>query len=224
MQAVLADAKGTYDQIVNCGDLVGYGPDPNAVVDWCREHTPDLVRGNHDKACAGLEDLEWFNDLAKESALWTRQQLTEENLAFLRQLPQGPHAVNGFQLVHGSPTDEDEYLIETWEVREIAGQLENDLYFFGHTHIQGGFWIHRNGVRYIEQVTLALEQDLRYLLNPGSVGQPRDTDPRAAYALYDSNERTVEFRRTAYDLLTTQTKILQVGLPELLAARLAVGR
>jgi diadenosine tetraphosphatase ApaH/serine/threonine PP2A family protein phosphatase len=224
LQAVLTDSKGLYERIVNCGDLVGYGPEPNRVVDWCRANTPSLVRGNHDKACAGLVDLEWFNVLAKESALWTRGQLTPQNLSFLHDLPQGPRPVDGFQLVHGSPADEDEYLVDTWDVHQIYRAILSDLYFFGHSHVQGGFWVHRNGVRELEFVTVALERDLQYLVNPGSVGQPRDGDPRAAYALYDSEDGTVEFRRAAYDIAATQAKMLKAGLPELLASRLSVGR
>ncbi len=230
LEAVLADAAGGYDEIVCCGDLVGYCADPNPVVDWVRGHVKAYVRGNHDKACCGLEGLEWFNPVAQLSALWTMRELSPENLAFLRQMPIGPAAVNGYSILHGSPADEDDYLVAVEEVKQIRHLLETELSFFGHTHLQGGFLIVRNGVIRIpktglgsrEQV-LAFEHDARYLVNPGSVGQPRDGDPRAAYILYDSAERELTYRRVAYDIAAAQRQILAAGLPPLLAERLSSG-
>lgn len=230
LRAVLADAgSDAYDQILNCGDLVGYGADPNAVTDWCRLHTPAVVRGNHDKACATLEKMEWFNPLARASALWTNSILSEENWRYLQNLPKGPKAVNGFQILHGSPIDEDEYLIEVEDVRHVAPFLDFGVSFFGHTHLQGGFMVHRNGIKKIapfdgKRKIYALEDDIAYLINPGSVGQPRDNDPRAAYAIYDVVQNIVEFRRTVYDIKAAQKKIRDAGLPDLLAARLEFGQ
>ncbi len=222
--AVLADAEGRYDAILNCGDLVGYGPDPNAVVDWCRANTPLLVRGNHDKACIGLQDLEWFNPVARQSAVWTSGILTDENREFLRAMPKGPREVDDFQILHGSPADEDEYLVTREEVESAARFLDRGLSFFGHTHVQGGFLVHRGGVRYLTTQTVILSDDVTYLINPGSVGQPRDEDPRAAYLIYTPEELVIEFFRVEYDVMTTQRKIIQAGLPELLAYRLRFGK
>jgi len=137
--------------------------------------------------------------------------------------------VEGFQILHGSPLDEDEYLIEVEDVRNVAPFLDVAVSFFGHTHLQGGFMVHRNGIRKIPQCegtreTYALEKDVAYLINPGSVGQPRYNDPRAAYAIYDSCQDVVEFRRTEYDIKGAQGKIRKAGLPDLLAARLAFGQ
>ncbi len=224
LTSVLADAKGRYDSILNCGDLVGYGPDPNAVVDWCRDNTPTLIRGNHDKACVGLQDLEWFNPVARKSAVWTSEVLTAQNREFLRELPKGPLVVDDFQLVHGSPQDEDEYVVSREEAGNAAQFIDRAVSFFGHTHVQGGFILHRNGVRYVTTQRLALDRDVAYLLNPGSVGQPRDEDPRAGYLIYTPEERFVEFFRVEYDVMRTQQKILQAGLPELLAYRLQFGK
>lgn len=227
---VLRHARGAYDTVLCCGDLVGYGADPNRVVDWARHQQVVVVRGNHDKACVGLDDLEWFNPVARSAALWTERALTPENLAYLRNLPRGPMSVESFQILHGSPLDEDEYLVSTLAASQVTAYLETPLSFFGHTHVQGGFIFRRNGVGRIEQTAaghesrvLELEEDVLYLINPGSVGQPRDGDPRAAYLLYEPQERRLEFRRVAYPVEKAQAKILKAGLPELLAARLATG-
>lgn len=230
LQAVLADAPPEYNRILCCGDVVGYGADPDPVTEWVRGHVANIVRGNHDKACAGLEDLEWFNPVARQSALWTQEIIKPDNRAYLRDLGKGPERIDGFEILHGSPLDEDEYLFSEDEVAQVAPYLDAGISFFGHTHLQGGFLCHRNGVKRLRSVepgsdhaVLELEKDADYMLNPGSVGQPRDGDPRAAYALYDSEARLVTFRRVTYDIKSTQKKIVEAGLPELLALRLAAG-
>jgi len=230
LEAVLADAESEYDRILCCGDIVGYGSDPDAVTEWVRENVAHIVRGNHDKACAGLEDLDWFNPVARMSVLWTQQAMKADNVDYLRSLPKGPERVDGFEILHGSPLDEDEYVVSEMDAAQIAPYLETSISFFGHTHLQGGFLCHRNGVKRLagvwgdsEAETLELEPDLNYLINPGSVGQPRDGDPRAAYAVYEPGPRLVTLHRTAYDIGTAQSKILEAGLPELLALRLSAG-
>jgi predicted phosphodiesterase len=231
LQAVLAEARPACDRILCCGDVVGYGADPDPVTEWVRSNVSRIVRGNHDKACAGLEDLESFNPIARESAIWTQQVIKPENMTYLRELGKGPERIDGFEIVHGSPLDEDEYLFTESEVAQVAPYLEARVSFFGHTHVQGGFLCHRNGVQRLRSVdaesdeaVLELENDVNYMVNPGSVGQPRDGDHRAAYALYDPEARLVTFRRAAYDIASAQKKILDAGLPELLAFRLAAGR
>ncbi len=230
LEAVLAHAAGRYDKILCCGDVVGYGADPNPVIEWTRANSASTVRGNHDKACAGIDDIEWFNPAAKASAMWTREILTEPNRDYLRMLPKGPMRVEDFDILHGSPVDEDEYLIETWEVAQIAEYVEPEVSFFGHTHLQGGFMVLRGRVRAIakpqaidECETMSLEPDWRYLINPGSVGQPRDGDPRAGYAVYIPEQKVVSYYRIPYHIERAQSKIRQAGLPESLATRLAFG-
>jgi diadenosine tetraphosphatase ApaH/serine/threonine PP2A family protein phosphatase len=186
------------------------------------------VRGNHDKACAGIDDLEWFNPVARVSAVWTMTTIRPENLEYLRGLQRGPLPIDGFELVHGSPLDEDEYVLSEDDVAQLAPYLEADLFFFGHTHVQGGFLCHRNGILRVSgpvqsRVEIALERDQRYLFNPGSVGQPRDGDPRAAFATYDGDERLVTLGRVSYDVSGAQKKILSAGLPDILALRLQTG-
>jgi predicted phosphodiesterase len=231
LQAVLARVRPSFDRILCCGDVVGYGADPDPVTEWVRSNVSGIVRGNHDKACAGLEDLETFNPIARESAVWTQRVIKPENMSYLRDLGKGPQRIDGFEIVHGSPLDEDEYLFTEDEVAQVAPYLEARVSFFGHTHVQGGFLCHRNGVMRLRSVeadgdeaVLELENDVDYMVNPGSVGQPRDGDPRAAYALYEPETRLVTFGRAAYDIVAAQKKILDAGLPELLAMRLEVGR
>lgn len=221
LDAVLNSADGQYDLVLNCGDLVGYGPEPNRVVDWCRAANAAVVRGNHDRAAVGLADLEWFNPVAKAAALWTSDILTEENRSYLENLPQGPAVVQDFAILHGSPDDEDEYLVTPSDVEHITP--EHGLSFFGHTHLQGGFVIHRAGVQTIAQESLFVDETETYLVNPGSVGQPRDHDPRAAYAIYDSERHRVDYHRAEYDVAMTAQKIFEVGLPEVLGMRLFRG-
>lgn len=230
LQAVLEHACDRYDAMVCCGDLVGYGADPEAVVDWARRNVQAIVRGNHDKAAIGLEDIEWFNPAAAFAAQWTQRQLSPASLEYLRQLPRGPLAVGDFQILHGSPVDEDEYLISPYEAASLYGYLNAPVSFFGHTHLQGGFLVEPDGAAEIGQVpadrtsaTVELTATGNWLINPGSVGQPRDGDPRAACALYVPEERRVTFYRVPYDIARAQRKILDAGLPESLAFRLAYG-
>ena len=232
LEAVLAASQGAYDEVLCCGDLVGYGADPNRVVNWVRQSVNVVVRGNHDRACAGIENLEWFNPVARTATLWTQNELTEENRTYLRLLPKGPLSVEGFQLMHGSPLDEDEYLMNPDEATEAFAYLETSIAFFGHTHVQGGFeWRQRN-VRNLAKLardydgisTFDLNPNAAYLINPGSVGQPRDGDARASFVLYDSAASYLNFHRVAYNLETAQRKIVSAGLPDFLAQRLGVGR
>jgi predicted phosphodiesterase len=224
LDAVLADARGKYDRIMCLGDLVGYGADPNAIVDWARSMDNVTVRGNHDKACCGGDMLEHYNPSARAAAEWTQDTITPANLEYLRSLPRGPLRYEDFDLVHGSPADEDDYLVSLSDVFPIREFVSAQATFFGHTHLQGGFLLARGGVKHIvPSGTLELEPHHYYLINPGAVGQPRDNDPRAAYALYWSDQRVVEYRRVEYDIESAAGKIRAAGLPGALAARLFEG-
>jgi len=231
LEAVAGEAAGHYDKAVCCGDLVGYAADPNAVVEWVRAHCEVVVRGNHDRACTGLDDLEWFNPVARAAALWTQHALIPELSAYTAELPRGPILLDGFEVVHGSPSDEDEYLLAASEAGHAFDYLESRLAFFGHTHVQGGFIWNQSRVETIGRVTarsgseiLEIDPECGYMINPGSVGQPRDGDPRAAYVIYDSAAHTAAYHRAPYDVETAQRKIREAGLPPILADRLLVGR
>jgi len=231
LDAVIRAVAGKYDQVVCCGDLVGYGADPNPVTDWVRANCAVVVRGNHDRSCTGLDGLEWFNPVARQAALWTQHALTKENADYIRNLPKGPLLVDTFQVVHGAPYDEDEYVLGSAEAAEAFGYLERRVIFFGHTHVQGGFIWNRSRVEMIprpaldvEAMEMAIDPECAYMINPGSVGQPRDGDPRAASVLYDSTSQIATYWRTAYDVESAQRQIRESELPPILAERLAVGR
>ena len=230
---VLSLAEGKWDKALCLGDLVGYGPDPNRVIEKVRALDPVLIPGNHDRVCCGQIDLSDFNLLAKTASLWTRKELTPEHLAFLEQLPQGPLVVDWFEIFHGSRLDEDEYIVSPIEALPNLRDLSSQLGLFGHSHVMGGYMLTTKGkfqsIRAIPEgektsAILQLEDGCRYLVNPGSVGQPRDGDWRAGFALLDGENRRVEYIRTTYDLKKTQEKMIKAGLPDLLARRLAVGR
>lgn len=236
LEACLAAAPA-YDRVVNLGDVVGYGANPNEVIEGCRQLGGSYVRGNHDKAICGLSDLEDFNPIATEAVLWTRQALTPANLEWLRLLPQGPlqlDGIPGMQFAHGSPLDEDEYVISPRDAVDPMLLSQPALTFFGHTHLQGSFALDSEQIDgthpeyqtigQSEQVAFPLRSGLRYMINPGSVGQPRDGDWRAAFAVLNTEANVVTFCRTPYDLKSAQDRILDAGLPKRLASRLAAGR
>jgi predicted phosphodiesterase len=233
LEKCLALSEGKYDQALCLGDLVGYGADPNAVISRIQPLARVIVRGNHDKACCGLTDAEDFNFLARAATEWTRIQLTPEHLEFLRNLPNGPIQVDGIELVHGSPFDEDEYIFDSMGAVQAFQSAGAPVVFFGHSHHQGGFkltadkrlqTINLPPIRNDEPASITFHDDARFLVNPGSIGQPRDGDPRAAFAILDQEENRVDFYRTPYDLAKTQEKMRAAGLPEPLVARLEVGR
>lgn len=236
LDACLAGAPA-HDLVVNLGDIVGYGASPNEVIERCRQLGKTFVRGNHDKAVTGLMELEDFNPMAAAAAMWTRDELTSENLSWLRELPHGPVSLPELpevQLVHGSPNDEDEYVVSLGDALAPLIALNVPLTFFGHTHLQGGFFANGSAadgfrpeyktVGQPESVPLQLKDSSRYLINPGSVGQPRDGDWRAAFALYDTEAQIIHFHRTPYNLKSAQDRIFNAKLPPRLATRLAAGR
>lgn len=234
LAAVLDQVAGEeFDAVLNLGDLVGYGASPNEVVEALAElslpsHT---VRGNHDKVAGGIDDGLGFNPTALTAARWTAEELTPANLERVRALPQGPKQVEeGVVICHGSPFDEDYYLLSVFDAEEIFSTWEVPVTFFGHTHVPAAFACREGGgieieVLYGDEVELRLDVDygVRYLINPGSVGQPRDRDPRAAYMIYDSDNQLVRLRRIEYPVEAAQERILEAGLPRLLADRLAMG-
>lgn len=230
-----------HDLIVNLGDVVGYNASPNEVCERVRARGGAIVRGNHDRACSGLTDLTEFNLVAAMSARWTQTTLLPEHLEWLKALPRGPMRLGelaGIEFVHGSPRDEDEYVLNPSTAGanlRMPGHAET--IFFGHTHLQGGFAF-ENGRMHsfapvfptgedVVEFKMPLQSGERYLINPGSVGQPRDGDWRAAFALYEHNGEepgAVTFYRVPYDVDQAQQRIISSNLPERLAARLKLGR
>jgi diadenosine tetraphosphatase ApaH/serine/threonine PP2A family protein phosphatase len=229
LDAVLASVNGEWDRLLVLGDLVGYGADPNAVIDRVVSLKPvAVIRGNHDKAACGLDEGENFNQVARFAAAWTMQQLTPANRQYLRELPAGPTVVNDrLEICHGAPFDEDHYIFDGVDAERAFASATRPVCVFGHTHLPVIFA--SEGTDLAGDVpdddlrTVSFKGGTRYLLNPGSVGQPRDGDPRAAFALYDSGG-TFTFRRVSYDVGEAQRKISAAGLPQSLANRLALGR
>jgi diadenosine tetraphosphatase ApaH/serine/threonine PP2A family protein phosphatase len=243
LEATLA-AAGRHDRVLMLGDVVGYGADPNAVVERVRA-LPDMtiVRGNHDKVGAGLEDVENFNLVARRAIAWTAGVLTPGNRAWLAELPRGPAIIDDHvEICHGAPFDEDVYIFDDLDALRALHTARRSLCLFGHTHVPAVFQLRQRRSAAPaassgagsdlelrppakdQTVTIALDPGFRYLINCGAVGQPRDSDPRAAYGMFDSATQTITLMRTDYDVSTAQTKILAAGLPEVLAQRLAVGR
>ena len=236
LQACLAAAP-PHDAVVNLGDIVGYGASPNEVTGCVRQLGGTFVRGNHDKVVAGLEDAESFNPVAGLAALWNREHLTSENLDWLRALPQGPvfmDEIPAVQFVHGAPHDEDQYVVTIQEALAPLIESNPSVTFFGHTHIQGAFLLRGEvaetahpeytSIGQNDTSVFQLDTGASYMINPGSVGQPRDGDWRAAFAVFDSDRRIVTFCRAPYDLRSAQERIFAANLPQRLATRLAAGR
>jgi diadenosine tetraphosphatase ApaH/serine/threonine PP2A family protein phosphatase len=227
LETVLKDA-GKVEETWCLGDLVGYGPDPNMVVEVIRE-SPHLtcILGNHDVAVIGKMAQEAFNGDARRSLIWTEKVLTHENMDFLCALPQSSKVRGEVTLAHGSPRDPIwEYILNTLSARLNFDYFDTAFCFVGHTHIQSIFQLNEENNR----VTMgmiredeAISLSPRVILNPGSVGQPRDHDTRAAYAIYDSVANTWEARRVIYDIVEVQQRIREAGLPEKHALRLAGG-
>src|SRR5262245_12162794 len=228
-QSVLADATTRgFDRTVLLGDVVGYGANPNEVVELIRGLVPSCsVRGNHDKSATGVTDGESFNDIARTAILWTRRVLTPENMEYLMSLTEGPAQAGQFLIAHGSPLDEEAYIMGESDAAEAFDGREFDVAFFGHSHFACLF-AHVEGRSRLAMVgtdhlSLKLTRGSRYLVNPGSIGQPRDHNPLAAYAIFDPDNLVLEMHRVPYDVERAQARIEAAGLPGVLASRLALG-
>jgi diadenosine tetraphosphatase ApaH/serine/threonine PP2A family protein phosphatase len=229
LESTLVSA-GDHDAVLVLGDLVGYGADPNAVIDRVRSLTNcTIIRGNHDKVGSGLESVESFNHLARHAINWTQEMLTPVNRAWLAAMPAGPALVDDVvEICHGSPFDEDAYIFDELDARRALNVSKRSLCLYGHTHVPAVFRQNGDftsvgpprGARH----RIALDPDAKYLINCGAVGQPRDGDPRAACGLFDTESQTVTVLRVNYDVTAAQAKIIAAGLPEVLAQRLAIGR
>lgn len=236
LEACLAAAP-EHDRVFNLGDVVGYGASPNEVTAKARSLGEVFVRGNHDKAVSGIDNVESFNPVAGLAALWNREHLDAVHMTWLRALPQGPVTnleLADVQLVHGAPDDEDRYVVNVQDAIGTLATAERSVTFFGHTHIQGLFRMRAGlaeavypeytSIAKAETWSLELETGTTYMINPGSVGQPRDGDWRAGFGLFDTEKRTMTFCRTPYDLRSAQERIFAANLPPRLATRLAAGR
>ena len=218
-----------FDSVICLGDFVGYGAQPNQVLDTMRTIRAKklYIRGNHDRVAAGLEEGGGFNPPAREAAIWTRTHLSTPNRNFLASLTVGPVQHDEVLLCHGSPFHEDEYVFTEWHAAQIFLESDAPVILYGHTHLPVIFSMDSDGL--VEGLlvrgaaTFKLDPKKRYLVNPGSVGQPRDRNPESSFAIFDSDRRAVQFFRVGYDYTKTQTAIRKAGLPAALADRLAYG-
>ncbi len=217
-----------YDQAVFLGDAVGYGAFPNECVERIRETAQWILRGNHDTAAFRPEEAEFFNPWAKEAVLWTRSVLTSENLAFLQSLPVRQSVSSDLLVVHSTPEDPEMWVYlfgsEVPLALSYLESFEEWLCAYGHTHIPVLLELdpeHRRGKL---RASGTLDRRFRYFLNPGSVGQPRDGDPRASFAILDTEAWTFTVYRVEYPIVRAQEAIRAAGLPEILAERLAFGQ
>jgi len=227
LTSVLADAESQGANTVLClGDLVGYGADPVACVELVGARAAAVVAGNHEHGALGLMRLDWFNSFARAAALWTRDRLDEDHRRYLTQLPLMTE-IEEATLVHASPRHPEEwdYLLSAEDGFEVFGDFSTRLCFVGHSHRPDVWSFGSGGPEHtgFGESRMRLEDGRRYVVNGGSVGQPRDHDPRAAYVIWDRDERTITIRRVPYDHRQAAQKILAAGLPRRLAERLAHG-
>ena len=225
--SVISDAKyrSGFDEIWSLGDLIGYGPNPNECIELLSAHQHKAVAGNHDLASIGKLSLEAFNPYAKAANLWTAEQLSQEHVEFIAT-QELRLEIDEFTLVHGSPRDPVWEYVMTVDAA-VASFMHYDTYWclVGHTHFPSLWLPSENGATFVEfplDKQINLTED-RVIINPGSVGQPRDRDPRASYAIYDSDASTVTHHRVQYDISKTQAQMQDCGLPEFLISRLEDG-
>jgi predicted phosphodiesterase len=215
------------DRIICLGDIVGYNANPNECIDLIREKGVMCVMGNHDSRAAGLEEPTDFNLLAANAIYWTRNAITEENRAFLKDLPRTLFVDNKFLAIHGWVNDTDQYILGAKDALTNFGLLKEfaktNLCFFGHTHVAISYLEVKGSVVLNLDSSLKLAKGINYLVNPGGLGQPRDRDPRAPFLIYDSKKSEITFYRVQYDILSTAEKIIAAGLPERVAERLKLG-
>jgi predicted phosphodiesterase len=225
LQAVLEDARAhEVTHYVCLGDLVGYNADPVACLELVRSMECPIVKGNHDEQACEVTDLSYFNPLAARAIQWTRDQLTDEHKEWLKAL-KFSRLVRNFTIVHStldSPASWG-YVLSDLDASASFSYQHTQLCFYGHTHVPRAF-IRDTRVHEVAPDLITLEAGKKYFFNAGSVGQPRDQDWRASYAIYTPAEQTIQWRRLSYDIETTQKKIIAAGLPERLALRLAEGR
>ncbi|MCK5221189.1 MAG: metallophosphoesterase family protein [Candidatus Aminicenantes bacterium] len=216
------------DKFLFLGDLVGYGADPNDTISLFRSMKNTFsIRGNHDKVISNLESSSLFNPVAAFSAEWSKVKLSDENRKFLKELKKGPVIVDHFLTIcHGSTFDEDYYVFSVFEAVESLKFMKTSIGFFGHTHFPVIYFQRNNKLNAIplnSDKKIKLDPNTKYLINPGSIGQPRDKNPRSSFIVYDSDKREIIFSRYEYNVKKTQKKIRAAGLPELLASRLESG-
>lgn len=227
LEAVIAElSKQGIDRYLCIGDVVGYGADPSRCIDIVRSLKPEaLIAGNHEWGVTGSLELGYFSEYARAAVIWTKKILSASEIEYLNSfklLYEG----DDFVLVHGGLVEPDKfpYIMDSDDAWETMRLMKKPLTFIGHTHVAEIYYSDKDKARETIEPRISIGNDKLYVINSGSVGQPRDMDPRASFAIYDSDKRTVEIRRVVYDIEKAQAKILKTGLPKMLALRLSEGR
>ncbi len=223
LEAVFNEAT-RFDEVLVLGDFVGYGPRPNDCVELIRQTPFSAVKGNHDAAVLGHLDLSWFNVDARQAVELTKGLMSEQNRLFLEKLPLKNQIDSQLTLVHGSPRRPlTEYVRDKYSIKANLGYLHTFITLVGHTHIPAVYEVSDSEIKMLGASTIKLDLDSQYVVNPGSVGQPRDGDPRASYALLDSNSGELVFRRVGYNIQSVQKEMHSLGFPRSLRKRLSRG-
>jgi len=227
LRAVLAelDTLG-FDELVCLGDIVGYGPSPNECCDLLLERKCVSIAGNHDEAAAKESGIDYFSPLAREALEWNRAALRPEHLDYLSTLPR-VRSFEGFDIVHGAPVYHFDYILDVIDAQAAFERTGAELTFVGHSHIAEVYYQDQAGRTYQQRLQhggrVDITPEFRYIVNPGSVGQPRDRNPQAAFAIIDVGERFVDVRRVSYDVRSVQERIERAHLPPQLGERLSIG-
>ncbi|HOX54504.1 MAG: metallophosphoesterase family protein [Candidatus Omnitrophica bacterium] len=224
-QAVIeAYKKENIDRYLCVGDIVGYGVDPGGCIDKIKQLDALTIAGNHDWAAVELTDITYFNQVAKQAIVWTRDKISKEDKELLRSLKL-VHEVTDFVLVHGTLNKPEEfnYLLDVELAMIDFGLMKKTISFVGHSHVAGIFIQEKGEISYSVQAQIKIDPKKKYIVNVGSVGQPRDRDNRASYCIFDADKKEVAIKRTEYDIARTQEKIIRAGMPPFLAARLSSG-
>ncbi len=225
-QAVLADLEDkSVDQLICLGDVVGYGPRPNECVELVREKIDYTILGNHDAGAIGKTDIQHFNFYARQAIEWTREVLTPENYRTLSELPM-KIILDDMTFVHATPEHPEEwdYLVDSQDAEPSFDAFRTHLCFIGHSHVPVAFCKEGTRLWSIRDQQLLIQPEIRYIINVGSVGQPRDGDPRACYGVFDAQTALFEYFRVPYDIAATQKDMQRAGLPDFLIRRLTAGR
>lgn len=221
--------KYKVDHYLFLGDSVGYGASPNEIIQKLRSLKPiSTIRGNHDKAVCEIETVQTFNPIAASALHWSRENILKKNLTYIKKMKKGPIVINDeISICHGAPFDEDHYIFGEFDAAEAFLHFETPICFFGHTHFP---FVYTEKDHFVEGTFLTgnsneikIEKGTRYLVNPGSVGQPRDRNPYSACSIYDSKSKKMKFFRFDYNIAEAQRKIVEANLPIALAERLGVG-
>ena len=218
--------KRNVDEVLCLGDIIGYGPDPEECVDLVKRHANVILAGNHDYAAMGMLDISYFNPHARRAIEWTAGQISDETRKFLKERPL-MMVYDDFTIVHATPAEPEKwnYILSLEDAADNFAHFHNQVCFIGHSHVPVIIAKDEQGKISVRKgPEIHLQDNEKYIINIGSVGQPRDLDPRAAFAIFDTESKHYELLRVAYDVQTTQQKILKIGLPYFLAERLAKGQ